>query len=89
MRTRGFAAIAAALIMAITFAGLIASKVAMLRFFGLGLTVAVLVDATVIRSVLLPSVMVLLGRWNWWAPAPLARLHRRLIGADDRLSRSG
>ncbi|MCV7170047.1 MMPL family transporter [Mycobacterium manitobense] len=80
---------AAALIMAITFAGLIASQVAMLRFFGLGLTVAVLVDATVIRSVLLPSVMVLLGRWNWWAPAPLARLHTRLIGADDRLSRSG
>ncbi|MCZ8381217.1 MMPL family transporter [Mycobacterium sp. CPCC 205372] len=80
---------AAALIMAITFAGLIASKVAMLRFFGLGLTVAVLVDATVIRSVLLPSVMVLLGRWNWWAPAPLVRLHARLVGADDRPSRSG
>lgn len=77
---------AAALIMAITFAGLIASKVAMLRFFGLGLTVAVLVDATVIRSVLLPSVMVLLGRWNWWAPAPLARLHGKFISTDARPS---
>ncbi|MGA5463778.1 MMPL family transporter [Mycobacterium sp. NPDC050041] len=76
---------AAALIMAITFAGLIASKVAMLRFFGLGLTVAVLVDATVIRSVLLPSVMVLLGRWNWWAPAPLARLHGRLAQSGQNL----
>jgi RND superfamily putative drug exporter len=71
---------AAALVMAITFAGLIASQVAFLRIFGFGLAVAVLMDAVVIRSVLLPSVMVLLGRWNWWAPSPLARLHHRLTG---------
>ena len=69
---------AAALVMAITFAGLIASQVSFLRFFGVGLTVAMLVDATVIRSVLLPALMVLLGRRNWWAPPPLARLHHRL-----------
>jgi RND superfamily putative drug exporter len=71
---------AAALVMAITFAGLIASQVAFLRIFGFGLAAAVLMDAVVIRSVLLPSVMVLLGRWNWWAPPPLARLHHRLPG---------
>ncbi len=75
---------AAALVMAITFAGLIASQVAFLRIFGFGLAVAVLVDAIVIRSVLLPGLMVLLGRWNWWAPQPLARLHARLLGADAR-----
>jgi uncharacterized membrane protein YdfJ with MMPL/SSD domain len=42
------------------------------------LTVAVLMDATVIRSVLLPALMVMVGRWNWWAPQPLAQLHDRL-----------
>ncbi|MDF2827461.1 MAG: putative superfamily drug exporter [Mycobacterium sp.] len=70
---------AAALVMAITFAGLIASQVSMLRIFGFGLAVAILVDAIVIRSILLPAVMVLLGRWNWWSPRWLARLHSRLV----------
>jgi RND superfamily putative drug exporter len=78
---------AGALVMAITFAGLIASQVSFLRLFGFGLTVAVLVDATVIRSVLLPALMVLLGRWNWWAPKPLARFHQRLT--DREGSRQG
>jgi RND superfamily putative drug exporter len=73
---------AAALVMAITFAGLIASQVSFLRIFGFGLAVAVLMDAVVIRSVLLPALMVLLGRWNWWAPHPLARWHARLTGAQ-------
>ncbi|WP_197376489.1 MMPL family transporter [Mycolicibacterium baixiangningiae] len=68
---------AAALVMAITFAGLTASQVSMLRIFGFGLAVAILVDAVIIRSVLLPAAMVLLGRWNWWAPRPLLRLHSR------------
>lgn len=78
---------AGALVMAITFAGLIASQVSFLRLFGFGLTVAVLVDATVIRSVLLPALMVLLGRWNWWAPEPLARFHQRLTDREN--SRQG
>ena len=49
-----------------------------MRIFGLGLTLAVLVDATLVRMALLPSFMRLMGRWNWWAPAPLARLHERI-----------
>jgi putative drug exporter of the RND superfamily len=69
---------AAALIMAIAFAALIAAQVALMRLFGLGLTLAVLVDATLVRLVLVPAFMRLAGRWNWWAPAPLARLHRRI-----------
>ncbi len=69
---------AAALIMAITFAALIAAKVAVMRLFGVGLTLAVLVDATVVRLILVPVFMHLMGRWNWWAPAPLRRLHRKL-----------
>ena len=65
---------AAALIMAISFAALIASQVSMMRIAGVGLTLAVLVDAIVIRTVLLPAAMALLGKWNWWAP-PLLRSH--------------
>jgi RND superfamily putative drug exporter len=60
---------AAALIMAISFAALIASQVSMMRIAGVGLTLAVLVDAIVIRTVLLPAAMALLGKWNWWTPS--------------------
>jgi len=68
---------AAALIMAITFAGLVAAKVALMRLFGVGLTLAVLMDATLVRLVLVPAFMHVMGKWNWWAPAPLRRLHDR------------
>jgi RND superfamily putative drug exporter len=73
---------AAAMVMSISFAGLIAAQVSFMRMFGLGLTLAVVVDATMVRTVLVPAFMHILGRWNWWAPAPLARLHRR-IGISD------
>ncbi len=69
---------AAALIMAISFAALIAAQVAIMRLFGVGLTLAILVDATLVRVVLVPAFMHLMGRWNWWAPKPLAKLHARL-----------
>ena len=59
---------AAALIMSISFAGLIAAQVSFMRMFGVGLVLAVLVNATLVRMVLLPAFMHLLGRWNWWAP---------------------
>jgi RND superfamily putative drug exporter len=49
-----------------------------MRMFGLGMTLAVLVDATLVRMVLLPAFMHLLGRWNWWAPKPLVWLHDRI-----------
>ena len=68
---------AAALIMAIAFAALIAAQVSFMRIFGLGLTLAVLADATLVRMGLLPAFMHVMGRWNWWAPAPLVRLHQR------------
>ncbi|MCH9722109.1 MAG: MMPL family transporter [Actinomycetia bacterium] len=68
---------AAALIMAIAFAALIAAQVSFMRIFGLGLTLAVLTDATLVRMGLLPAFMHVMGRWNWWAPAPLVRLHER------------
>lgn len=68
---------AAALLMAIVFAGIAASQVSFMRMFGVGLTLAVLMDATLIRMLLVPSFMRLAGRANWWAPGPLRRLHDR------------
>ena len=45
---------------------------------------AIRIDAFIVRALLVPSLMALLGRWNWWAPAPLARLHQRLgFGAAE------
>ncbi|WP_204806991.1 MMPL family transporter [Mycobacterium riyadhense] len=73
---------AAALLMSISFAALIAAQVAFMRMFGLGLTLAVVVDATLVRMVLLPAFMRVMGRANWWAPLPLARLHQR-IGINE------
>jgi uncharacterized membrane protein YdfJ with MMPL/SSD domain len=73
---------AAALLMAISFSALIAAQVSFMRMFGLGLTLAVVVDATLVRMLLLPAFMRLMGRANWWAPKPLARLHER-IGIND------
>ncbi|MGE5694701.1 MAG: MMPL family transporter [Candidatus Sericytochromatia bacterium] len=68
---------AAALVMSISFAALIAAQVSFMRMFGVGLTLAILVDATLVRMLLVPAFMHVLGRVNWWAPKPLARLHAR------------
>ncbi|WP_231983938.1 MMPL family transporter [Mycobacterium sp. 852013-51886_SCH5428379] len=68
---------AAAVVMSISFAALIAAEVSFMRMFGLGLTLAVLVDATLVRMVLMPAFMHVLGAGNWWAPEWLTRLHRR------------
>jgi RND superfamily putative drug exporter len=68
---------AAALVMSISFAALIPAQVSFMRMFGVGLTLAVLADATLVRMVLVPAFMHVLGRWNWWAPKPLAWLHDR------------
>lgn len=54
------------------------SRIVFVKQLGLGIGVAVLVDATIVRALLVPSLMKLLGDWNWWAPRPLRRLHRRL-----------
>jgi RND superfamily putative drug exporter len=69
---------AAALIMAISFAALIAAHVSFMRMFGLGLALAVIADATLVRLILVPAFMHVMGRWNWWAPKPLAWMHHRV-----------
>ncbi|BAJ28111.1 MULTISPECIES: MMPL family transporter [Kitasatospora] len=73
---------AAAGILALGFAVYATGSVVFLKELGVGLALAVLVDALLIRSVLLPAVMRLAGPANWWAPAPLRRLHRRIGLAD-------
>ena len=75
---------AAALIMVISFSALMAAQVSLMRLFGFGLTVAVLVDATLVRLLLIPAVMQWLGRFNWWAPKPLARMHDGASATDWR-----
>src|SRR5690606_34383317 len=52
------------------------SHVELIRMLGLGLSVAVVLDATLVRLALVPALMTLAGRWNWWLPGPLARLER-------------
>jgi RND superfamily putative drug exporter len=66
----------AAAIMAAVFFGFGAANAVMVKEMGVGMGIAVVMDATVIRALLVPATMRLMGRWNWWAPAPLKRLHR-------------
>ncbi|WP_253766687.1 MMPL family transporter [Goodfellowiella coeruleoviolacea] len=73
---------AAALILAVSFAAYATGRVVFLKQLGVGMAVAVLVDATLIRGVLVPAFMRLAGRGNWWAPRPLRALHRR-IGVSE------
>ena len=72
----GLIVTAAAIIMVAAFSGFVAGSIVGLQEFGLGLAVAIFVDATIVRALLVPSLMALFGRWNWWLPARLARLVR-------------
>lgn len=54
-----------------------------MRMFGVGLTLAVLVDATLVRMLLVPAFMHVFGGLNWWAPQPLARLHHRIVVGES------
>jgi RND superfamily putative drug exporter len=67
----------AAALIVIVFAGFAAGEVLAIKQLGVGLAIAVLVDATIVRTLLVPATMKLLGERNWWAPAPLRRFHHR------------
>jgi len=67
---------AAAIIMVAAFSGFMVGSIVGLQEFGLGLAVAILLDVTLVRMVLVPSLMALLGRYNWWLPAGVARVFR-------------
>jgi len=67
---------AAAIVMVAAFSGFVAGRIVGLQEFGIGLAVAIFVDATLVRAVLVPSLMALFGRYNWWLPGSLARVVR-------------
>ncbi|HEX8498229.1 MAG TPA: MMPL family transporter [Actinomycetales bacterium] len=68
----------AALLIIIVFSGFAAGQLLIVKQTGVALVVAVLIDATLVRMLLVPATMTLLGDLNWWAPAPLRRLHDRI-----------
>lgn len=67
----------AALLLALAFVGLTFSSISYVKGLGIGIPLAILLDATLVRGVLVPAFMRLLGAANWWAPAPLRRIHAR------------
>jgi uncharacterized membrane protein YdfJ with MMPL/SSD domain len=68
---------AAALLFAVAMGAFATSQIIFIKENGVGTALAVLIDASIVRALLVPSLMELLGKWNWWAPAPLRRLHAR------------
>jgi RND superfamily putative drug exporter len=72
----GLIVTAAAIVMVAAFSGFVAGSVVGLQQFGIGLAVAIFVDATIVRALLVPSLMALFGRWNWWLPEAVARAVR-------------
>jgi RND superfamily putative drug exporter len=69
---------AAALLFTVAIGAFATSQIIFIKEVGLGTALAVLIDATLIRALLVPALMELLGKWNWWAPKPMALLHRRI-----------
>jgi putative drug exporter of the RND superfamily len=68
----------AALVIIVVFAGFVVGDLLVIKQTGIALAVAVLIDATLVRILLVPATMTILGEWNWWAPRPLRRLHQRV-----------
>lgn len=69
---------AAALILIIVFSGFVTGELQVIKQAGVALAVAIAVDATLVRMILVPATMTLLGKWNWWAPKKLRDLHARI-----------
>ncbi len=67
----------AALLFTVAIGAFATSEIVFIKLLGLGTAVAVILDATIVRALLVPSLMAMLGEWNWWAPRPLRRLHDR------------
>ncbi|WIM95234.1 MMPL family transporter [Actinoplanes oblitus] len=69
---------AAAGILSVSFLAMLSSGVSLIQFFGLCASLAIILDALLVRPVLVPAFMRAAGRWNWWAPGPLRAVHTRL-----------
>jgi uncharacterized membrane protein YdfJ with MMPL/SSD domain len=73
---------AAALLLIIVVAGFATGGIVFIKLIGIGMIVAIVVDATLVRLLLVPATMRLLGTWNWWAPGPLGRVYSRYALRD-------
>lgn len=69
---------AAAVLLAVAIGAFVTSEVLFIKQIGVGVAIGVLIDALVVRALLVPSLMALLGSWNWWSPKPLRNLHARI-----------
>ncbi|MEX0972146.1 MAG: MMPL family transporter [Solirubrobacterales bacterium] len=78
---------AAALLFAVALGAFATSQILFVKQNGVGTALAVLIDASIVRALLVPSLMELLGKWNWWAPGPLRRLHNR-FGISETLPKA-
>jgi RND superfamily putative drug exporter len=77
LRRTGGIITAAALLLIIVIGGFATGGASSIKTLGVGAVVAIVIDALLVRALLVPATMRLLGRWNWWAPGPLARVYRR------------
>jgi trehalose monomycolate/heme transporter len=78
MQRTGWLITSAAMLMAVVFSAFGTSKIIFIQEIGIGLAIAVIIDATLVRMLLVPATMRLLGKWNWWAPAPLRAIWLRV-----------
>jgi trehalose monomycolate/heme transporter len=78
LQRTGWLITSAAMLLAIVLGAFGGSKIVFIQEVGIGLAIAVIVDATLVRMLLVPATMRLLGKWNWWAPAPLKAIWRRV-----------
>ena len=75
---------AAAILLAVAIGAFSTSSISFIQEIGVAVAIGVLLDAFIVRSLLVPSLMALLGRWNWWAPSGLQRLHSRIAPREAR-----
>jgi RND superfamily putative drug exporter len=68
----------AAAIMVVVFGGFMLADISIIKSMGFGLAFAVLIDATIVRGLLVPATMRLMGKWNWWAPTSVRKVVDRL-----------
>jgi RND superfamily putative drug exporter len=88
LQRTGWLISSAALLLAVVLAAFSTSRIIFIQQIGVGLAIAVIMDATLVRGLLVPATMRLLGRWNWWAPAPLRAVWRR-VGLSEREASAG
>ena len=88
MQQTGRLITSAALLLAVVLLAFGTSKIIFIQEIGIGLAIAVIIDATLVRMLLVPATMRLLGKWNWWAPAPLRAIWQR-IGLSESSGAAG